>query len=68
VDWASLAQQWIKMKETTSTIPQGQQNRPTTCEPNVIRPNQPVDPQNPINVTPPNKALDNRPIPGPVIG
>lgn len=44
------------MKETTPTIPPGQQVRSTTCEPNLLRPNQPQNPQN-SNVKPPNKTL-----------
>lgn len=60
VDWASLAQQWIKMKETTTVMPPGQpvgqQVRPTTCEPTLLRPSQPIDPQG-SNVKPPNKAI-----------
>lgn len=39
VDWASLAQQWIKMKETPPTMPPGQQVRIPTSEP-----------QNPSNI------------------
>lgn len=60
MDWASLAQQWIKMKEATPAMspgqPVGQQIRPTTCEPTLLRTNQPIDHQV-SNVKPPNKAL-----------
>lgn len=71
VDWASLAQQWIKMKETTSTMPPGppvgQQVRPTPREPTLLRPSQPLDPQG-SSVKPPNKALGDHNTAGLVTG
>ncbi|XP_022179004.1 arginine/serine-rich protein PNISR-like isoform X2 [Myzus persicae] len=48
VDWASLAQQWIKMKETPPTMPPGQQVRIPTSEHTL--PSLHVLPQNPSNV------------------
>lgn len=68
MDWASLAQQWIKMKETTPVIPPGQQVRPTSYEPNALGCNQSVNPQNPTNIMTPNKTLGDRNISGPVLG
>lgn len=69
MDWASLAQQWIKMKETTSTMPPGQQGKSTTCEPNLLRPSQPIiDQQIPSNVTASNKALNDHNVAGPITG
>uniref|UniRef100_A0A2S2NHY1 Arginine/serine-rich protein PNISR n=1 Tax=Schizaphis graminum TaxID=13262 RepID=A0A2S2NHY1_SCHGA len=47
VDWASLAQQWIKMKETPPPMPHGQQDRIPTSEHTL--PSQHVEPQNPSN-------------------
>lgn len=35
MDWASLAQQWIKMKETTPVVQPGQQIKPAACESNI---------------------------------
>jgi len=58
VDWASLAQQWIKMKETPPAMPPGQQVRIPTSEHTV--PGQHVEPQNPSNpVAATNKTLRN---------
>lgn len=48
VDWASLAQQWIKMKEIPPPMPPGQQVRIPTSEHTL--PGQHVDPQNPSNI------------------
>jgi hypothetical protein len=47
VDWASLAQQWIKMKETPPPMLHGQQDRILTSEHTL--PSQHVEPQNPSN-------------------
>lgn len=64
VDWANLAQQWIKMKETTPTIPSGQQGRSTTFEPNLLASNQSIDAQNTTNVVPlKNKLGDHNVVP-----
>lgn len=68
VDWASLAQQWIQMKETTPGVTPGQQGRPTTCEPNLLGPSQTTDSQNTLNVTTPNKAPGDHSVTGPIIG
>lgn len=59
VDWASLAQQWIKMKETTPVMPPGQQIRPPTCEPNLLGPNQNLGSQNTSNVSTSNKTISD---------
>lgn len=48
VDWASLAQQWIKMKEIPPPMPPGQQVRIPTSEHTL--PGQHVEPQNPSNI------------------
>ncbi|KAL5238102.1 hypothetical protein ACI65C_005512 [Semiaphis heraclei] len=48
VDWASLAQQWIKMKETPPAMLPGQQVRIQTSEHTL--PGQHVEPQNPSNI------------------
>lgn len=57
VDWASLAQQWIKMKETPPTMPPGQQVRIPTSEP-----------QNPSNIAAAatNKTFSDHNITSPV--
>lgn len=58
VDWASLAQQWIKMKETSPAMPPGQQVRNPISERNLPRPNLHVEPLNPSNtVAATNKTL-----------
>jgi len=49
VDWASLAQQWIKMKETPPPMPPGQQDRISNSE--HALPGQRIKPQNPSNMT-----------------
>jgi len=70
VDWASLAQQWIKMKETTP----GQQVRPSTvtCEPSnllAVSTGQSVDPKSMSNITVPNKTHnDHNILPCPIVG
>jgi len=46
VDWASLAQQWIKMKETSSTMSPGKVWIP---EQSLLKLNQNIEPQNPSN-------------------
>lgn len=57
MDWASLAQQWIKMKETTPVMPHGSQGRTTTNESNLIGPCQSIiDTQNPSHLSAQNKT------------
>jgi len=48
VDWASLAQQWIKMKEIPPPLPPGQQVRILNSEHTM--PGQLVEHQNPSNI------------------
>jgi len=52
VDWASLAQQWIKMKETSPIISPGQQVKIPLSEHSLLKLGQHVDvvPQNSSNV------------------
>ncbi|CAI6356006.1 unnamed protein product [Macrosiphum euphorbiae] len=66
VDWASLAQQWIKMKETPPSMPPGQQVRIPTSEHTL--PGQHVEPQNPSNVAAiaTNKTFSDHNIASPV--
>lgn len=69
VDWASLAQQWIKMKETTT----GHQVRPSTasCESSNLlaaSSGQSVDYKNLSNATVPNKTIGRHNITGPIAG
>jgi len=68
VDWANLAQQWIKMKETTPAMPPGQLGRLTTCEPSVHGPNHSIDAQNLSNVTGPNITHGDHNVPIPFTG
>lgn len=69
MDWASLAQQWIKMKETTSTMPPGQQGGSTTSEANLLRPSHPIiDQQIPSNVTASNKTFTDHNVANPITG
>ncbi|XP_050436037.1 arginine/serine-rich protein PNISR-like isoform X2 [Adelges cooleyi] len=60
VDWASLAQQWIKMKETSHTLQPGQHVRPIVCETNTEAPRPPTDIQNTLNASGPSKTISNR--------
>jgi len=69
VDWASLAQQWIKMKEATP----GHQVRPSTvsCESSNLlaaSSGQSVDLKNLSNATVPNKTLGRHSNTGPIAG
>lgn len=66
MDWASLAQQWIKMKETPPTIPLGQQVRILNSEHTL--PVQHIEPQNPSNIaaTATNKTFSDHNIASPV--
>uniref|UniRef100_A0A2H8TJN6 Arginine/serine-rich protein PNISR n=1 Tax=Melanaphis sacchari TaxID=742174 RepID=A0A2H8TJN6_9HEMI len=67
VDWASLAQQWIKMKETSPAISPGQQVKIPTSEHNLVKLGQYVEPRNPSNVAPvTNKMLGDHNIVSPV--
>lgn len=73
MDWASLAQQWIKMKETTSGTPPAQQVKPSTvtCESSNLlaaSSDQCVDPKNFSNATAANKALNDINVPRPIAG
>ncbi|XP_025191187.1 arginine/serine-rich protein PNISR-like [Melanaphis sacchari] len=66
VDWASLAQQWIKMKETPPPMLPGQQNRIPTSE--HALPSHRVELQNTSNTVPgTNTTLNNHSIVSPVI-
>lgn len=49
MDWASLAQQWIKMKETPPPMLPGQQDRISNSE--YALPGQRIEPQNLLNMT-----------------
>ena len=49
VDWASLAQQWIKMKETPPPMPSGQVRIPSSSEHTL--PGHQIEPQNPSNAS-----------------
>ncbi|VVC26022.1 Hypothetical protein CINCED_3A017699 [Cinara cedri] len=58
VDWASLAQQWIKMKETTPVIPLASHGRTATNETNLIGTCQlTIDSQNSSHLSAQNKTL-----------
>lgn len=68
VDWASLAQQWIKMKETAPVMPHGSQGR-TTNESKLIGAYQPIiDPQNSSHLSTQNKTLGNHSVPSSITG
>lgn len=68
VDWASLAQQWIKMKETTPAMPSGQQGRPKP-EPTLLGPSQlKIDTQTPPNMITPIKAFSDHTVASPIAG
>lgn len=56
------------MKESTSSLPSGQQGRTTTCEPNVHGSIQPVEPQNTSNVLASNNALGDHNFVGSISG
>ncbi|XP_027848977.2 arginine/serine-rich protein PNISR-like isoform X2 [Aphis gossypii] len=67
VDWASLAQQWIKMKETSPAMSPGQQVKIPPSEHNLVKFGQHVELQNPSQVAPvTNKMLGDQNIVNPV--
>lgn len=68
MDWASLAQQWIKMKETSPAMSPGQQVKiPPPSEHNLVKFGQHVELQNPSQVVPvANKTLGDHNIASPV--
>lgn len=69
MDWASLAQQWIKMKETAPVMPPGLQGRTTTNESKLIGAYQPIiDPQNPSHLSTQNKTLGEHSVPSSITG
>ncbi|XP_060837651.1 arginine/serine-rich protein PNISR-like isoform X2 [Rhopalosiphum padi] len=60
VDWANLAQQWIKMKETSPAMAPGQQVKMPPFEHNLVKLGQHIEPQNPSNIASvTNKMLGN---------
>lgn len=67
MDWASLAQQWIKMKETSSAMSPGQQVKILPSEHNLVKFGQHVELLNPPQVAPvTNKIIGDHNIVNPV--